>query len=648
MARLCFRYIWNFVLYVSGPDRVVNANPACNLAVSSRALGVVAIASSLCLFLLSLSQSLGRRSIDGAHSLFWLSFCGVFIGPVLRGVAVRTSRTERILMILIASMLTYLVKLIYAPTSFAHFDEYLHWSSLSSMLDTGRVFNQNTLLPISTFYPGLELSAAALKLFSGGDDFIAPAILIGIARLVTALLIFRLVERLTASSRTAGIAAFVFMGNPSFVLFDQQFAYESLAFPLFCGCLFLSCGINRPHSSCIETSMITIALLILILGLTVTHHLTSYICACYLIAFLLCDYIMGRREQWLSALFIGFSVIACPILWSRLSGAPTQSYLGASLLLASADIFNLLSGEVRLRGFFASTVGPPTPFALKLGGIVGTALVAIGLATGYFRAIQRGIGSALSLNPIILVKRLSSKRVISSALVVLAGSALLFPVTVALRLTPYGWEIGNRLGPFVFVGVAIVLGVAVRYFWQINPSAFVTVGLASAVVTIIFSGMVAGWGVDALRGPYQVSADALSIERMGITASKWTATRLGTGNRFGSDRVNQILLAGYGKQISLTSLSDSIEISRLFINDGWSAEAAHMVSKAQLDFILVDLRLTGGRPKFGYFDNATIDPRQKLQARSLLKFNGINGVSRIYDNGYIIIYDMRSLNGLTR
>ena len=648
MIRLLYGNVWALARFLFGPERVVNASPSCSLTVSTRALGLVVIVSSLALFCLSLSQSLGRSGMHGAQTLFWLSFCAIFAGPVLRGVAVRTSRAERILMILIASMLTYLVKLIYSPTSFAHFDEYLHWVSLSSMLDTGRTFNKNTLLPISPYYPGLEASAAALKLLSGADDFVAAAVLVGIARLVTALLMFRLIERLTASSRAAGVGAFVFMGNSSFVLFDQQFAYESLAFPLFCGCLFLSCGVNRRHGSGMETRLTTLLLMILIMGLTLTHHLSSFICACYLTAILLCDFVLGRREQWVSALFIALAVVAFPVLWSRLSGAPTQSYLGLSLSLATEDILNLFSGAARLRGFFVATAGPPTPLALKLGGIVGTALISVGLAMGYFRAIQRGLGSALTFYPVTMMYRLSQMRVVSSGLVVLAASTVLFPVTVALRLTPNGWEIGNRLGPFVFVGVSIVVGVAVRFFLQINQSMVVTGGLAGAVVTIIFSGMVAGWGVDGLRGAYQISADALSIERMGIAASNWTATRLGAGNRFASDRVNQILLAGHGKQVSLTSLSEDIETSRLFMDENWGAEAVDIVSRARLEFILVDLRLTGGHPKFGYFDTSSSDPKVELQARSLLKFNWVDGISRVYDNGYIIIYDVRSINGRAR
>ena len=638
---------WEWVKLVFGPQRFAGEAQACDLEVSQRAICVVAAISSLALLGVSVAQAGGRQSMQWAQPLFWVSFCVIFAGPTLRGIAPRTSRTERIWMIVIASVMAFLVKQIYSPTSFAHFDEYLHWVTLTSILETGRTFDENSLLPISAYYPGLELNTAALKLLSGTRDFAAAFVIILVARLLTVLLLFRLVERVTASSRVASVAAFAFMGNSAFVFFDQQFAYESLAFPLFCGCLFLICGF-RVREFASRSHLLTLYLVIVIFGLSFTHHLTSYISACYVTAILLCDHVLGRRDQWAPPLVVMVAAIAFPVLWGRLSGASTGTYLTPNFLLAFGDVFHLLSGASRLRGLFASEAGPETPLALKLGSIFGTAFISIGLATGFFRAIQRGLGSKLTFNLLVLQKRIQRSGIVSSALVVLAASALLFPVSVGLRLTPNGWEIGNRLGPFIFVGVAIVIGIAVRYFWQMRPSIFVTGSLAAAIVTIIFSGMVSGWGVDALRGPYQISADAPSIERMGIAASRWTTAGLGPGNRFASDRVNQILLGGYGKQISLTSIRNDVEVSRLFLSDTWSPEEIGIISGAQVDYVLVDLRLTVGRPKFGYFDNGPENPSTELPAKSLLKFNTVSGVSRVYDNGYIIIYDVRSINGRTR
>ena len=636
---------WAWVQAVLGPNRMVDASPPCKLGLHHRAVGIVCISSAISLVCVSIAQAGGRADLPWAQPLFWVAFCALFAGPVYRGVEPRTSRAERIVMIMIASLMAFAVKQIYSPTSFAHFDEYLHWVTLDAIVNTGRTFNENTLLPISPFYPALELCAAALKLLSGANDFVSASVIVALSRLLTVLLLFRLVERVTASSRAASIATFAFMGNSAFVFFDQQFAYETLAFPLFCACLFLCSSINGQQHSLRKTRLTSLLLVTVILGLTLTHHLTSFISGCYVATILFCDYLLGRRAHRAHALIIALFAIMAPVLWSRLSGAPTGTYLGPSFVLASFDIANLFSGASSMRGLFVSSTGPATPLALKLGGVIGTALIAIGLATGFFRSIQRGLGSALSFNFIELRRRVRKRAVVSSALVVLALSTLLFPVSVALRLTPKGWELGNRLGPFIFVSVSIVLGVAIRYFWQRRSTVLFTGGITVTIITIIFSGMVSGWGVDALRGPYQISADALSIERMGISAARWTAAELGPGHRFASDRINQILLAGHGKQISLTSISDQIEVSRLFMSDSWGAEERNIVSLARLDFLLVDLRLTGGRPKFGYFDSPPEDPVAELRVRSLLKFGSVSGVSRIYDNGYIIIYDVRAING---
>lgn len=640
--------VLTWVKVVFGSQSVVGPGPACDLRISSCWLGGAALSSSTALLFVSIAQAGGRRGLPWGETLLWISFCSIFAVPAFRAISVRAARTERILMICLASIMAFLVKQIYSPTSFAHFDEYLHWITLSSILHTGRNFNENSLLPISPYYPGLELCTSALKQLTGEGEFFCASIIIAISRVLTVLLIFRLVERLTASSRIAAVSTFVFMGNSAFVFFDQQFAYESVAFPLFCACLFLCIFVNARQLSMSQKKLHTVFFITVIIGLTLTHHLTSYIAASYVVAILLCEFFLGKRMNWPQALIIGLAAICAPFLWSRLSGAPTGTYLAPTFALASLDIFKLLSGASHMRGLFAASAGPATPVALKLGSIIGTAFIAIGLATGYFRAIQSGLGSALTFNLIELKQRIWRRPLVCAALVILAASTVLFPVSVALRLTPNGWELGNRLGPFIFVSVSVVLGVAVRRFWQRGPSPIVTGSLTCAVITIIFSGMVSGWGVDALRGHYQIAADALSIERMGVSASKWTAAELGAGNRFASDRVNQILLAGYGKQISLTSLSNQVEISQLFLSEAWGDEARSIISRASLDYILIDLRLTEGRPKFGYFDSAPADPLARLRSQHLLKFNGAAGVSRIYDNGYIIIYDVRAIHGRTR
>jgi hypothetical protein len=81
--------------------------------------------------------------------------------------------------------------------------------------------------------------------------------------------------------------------------------------------------------------------------------------------------------------------------------------------------------------------------------------------------------------------------------------------------------------------------------------------LSLAGTTVLLGGIVSGQGHNILVGPiYRVSADAASIEPMGVSAALWTRTWLGPQHRFVADRVNRLLVATYGEQQVVTSLYD--------------------------------------------------------------------------------------------
>ena len=59
--------------------------------------------------------------------------------------------------------------------------------------------------------------------------FLSGTIVIGTARLVLMLALFLFLERVIGSARAAGIGVAIYACNPSFLYFDSQFGYESLA-----------------------------------------------------------------------------------------------------------------------------------------------------------------------------------------------------------------------------------------------------------------------------------------------------------------------------------------------------------------------------------------------------------------------------------
>jgi hypothetical protein len=147
---------------------------------------------------------------------------------------------------------------------------------------------------------------------------------------------------------------------------------------------------------------------------------------------------------------------------------------------------------------------------------------------------------------------------------------------------------------------------------------------------------------------YQVSADAASIEPMGIDAALWTKKWLGVGNHFVADRVNRLLLSGFGGQLVSTTLKHGLDAGVALSSPTFGNEEADVIRKLDIDYLFADLRLTTGRAVVGsYFDGGKSD--QMLDGpplpASILKYDSVANVSRIFDNGYSIIYDVRLLNG---
>ena len=87
---------------------------------------------------------------------------------------------------------------------------------------------------------------------------------------------------------------------------------------------------------------------------------------------------------------------------------------------------------------------PAQPLAVRLTTLMAILLLAIGLATGFFRTLAMTAPSVgrTGWRPIQDILR---RRWRDSRIVVLTMFAFGFPVSVAFRLTIGGWEIGNRM-----------------------------------------------------------------------------------------------------------------------------------------------------------------------------------------------------------
>ncbi len=92
--------------------------------------------------------------------------------------------------------------------------------------------------------------------------------------------------------------------------------------------------------------------------------------------------------------------------------------------------------------------------------------------------------------------------------------------------------------------------------------------------------------------------------------------------------------------------ADGVDAGRIFRAEQLDSDAYWALANGPIDFLLIDLRLSTALPVLGFYFEPW-EPRSAapLSAEALLKFDGIEGITRIYDNGFIVIYDVRGLHG---
>lgn len=633
------------ILAMIGPDLRGSRADATPEPANPGWMATLCLVVAMALLLIVTGHGAGRRGDAVAPLLFWSGAVLLVVPTSLRIAWSNVARSERLFMLLLLAEALFYYKTVYSPTGFAHHDEFLHWAAAEDLATGHRLFLSNPLLPIASAYPALEIVTTAITNLTGLPLFAAASLLLAVLKgtLITALFLFY--ERISGSARIAAISCLTYMGCSTFVMFESAFSYESLGFVL---CMLILAVEAASKDLVGGRRLSAIGLITLLLAsLAVTHHLTAAFAAIYLgmLAALeaLRRDISLRLEARIAMGVTAVLAIMLPLLWVIASGNSFTGYVGPVVETG----FKTLLGRIFGTDIPPSEhLGAPTqPLGMRLTTLVAVLLLTLGLATGFFRSLAMTAPGKLhsGWRPIqgILRRRWRDSRVVLLTLL-----ACGFPISVAFRLTINGWQIGNRMGTFVFIGVGLVVAVSIIHFWQGRASRGWRRIVPSAAISVIVVGGVTAASLEPIRGPYKVAADAQSIERMGIETSLWTKQWLGPGNRFTSDRVNRLLLAGYGRQDVRIKINEGVYAARAFRHETLGSDNRYALVRSDLDFLLVDLRLTTASPVLGfYFEPWEAQQGERLTAAELLKFNELKGVTRTYDNGYLIIYDVRGLHG---
>jgi hypothetical protein len=571
----------------------------------------------------AVADARARTSTPGATLLLYAGLLLAYLPLALRSLAPGATRRERMTLLCGLVVLLSLVKVMTQAAHLTFFDEFGHWRSLIDLQQSGHLFTPNPLMAVSPAYPGLESATSALVGSTGLSLPVAAAILIGAARLVLVGALYLFFEAATGSARMAAAGAVVYVSNPSFVFFDDQFAYESLAMALAALVLYLClwparAGATRPGSWGL--------LALLVAGLVVTHHLTSYALLGFLVLWVVAALVLRRA---LASVPVALTVLVLGLeaLWLATAARPTVDYLLGIFGPVAREVGGVILHQEAPRQLFQAHNGQVQPFWTRSLALAQAASILVALPVGLLQVWRRRRGQALFW--------------------VLAAVALAWPASLLLHLTPSAADVANRMSELVFVGVGGVLALGIDVIWPARGfRSLPSVAVAGWLAVVFSGGAILGWAPQlSVPGPYLVGADNRSVDSTSIAAATWSGDALGPHNRFAADRTNRNLLGTYGRQDPVSQDSGT-PTARIFLSPTFDQEDLAILREGHVRYLLVDRRLSSGLPLVGvYYESGepAIPAGQPLPPAWLAKFDSVAGGSRIYDNGAIQIYDLSGL-----
>jgi hypothetical protein len=588
----------------------------------SAAVGVLVVAAAYT------AGRLGHASSPWADRAYWLGQA-LIVGPVAARLLSRRrlSTGETVTLVVVLTIAEYLVKLCYSPTGFTFGDELAHWRSTVDILQTGKLFRPNDLLPISPLYPGLEMVTAALISMTGLSVFAAGLIVVGLAHLVFVLVLYLLFQQISDSHRVAGVAVLLYASNPLFQSFDSMFVYQTLALA-FLGLAVLAAQHLSAQKTVGDRAGWLIVAVLAAFATVVTHNVTSYVLVAVLEIITLGSLLARSRLSAAWASLLALVASAAFTSWIVFAAPTTLSYLEPTLASALHGFGDVLTGAHSSGGASSAATGPRGNQALSAVAVLGISLL---LPVGWRQVWRR-----YRRQPWVVAMAI--------------GSVSWYAIVAVRLFVADGSELAGRAATFVYIPAGFVAALAVirltdnslrwpfvRADVRRRAPAVVAVAVAAAVL-FVFDGLANGWPPywERLPGPHQVAGSDLSVGPLEIASAQWAAAQLGPDNTFATDEGDFAVLGGYGDQNPVGN------VAYLYTTPTLTGSDVQQAAAQQIRYIATDRRLSQALPASGsYF--AGNDPggyTRPLPLTDLTKFDHVPQVARIYDSGDIVIYHL--------
>jgi hypothetical protein len=561
-----------------------------------------------------------------SHGAFWLGYVIIVFPLAIALISPTTPRTDRLMLVVLLGLLTYAVKLLHDPFGFTISDEYTHLAATEQVLSDHRLFEQIPLtgVPVASGFPGLHAVTAALSAISGLSPHASGAIVIGSARLILMLALFLLFERISDSTRLAGIGTLLYAASPNFLFWSSQFSYESLSLPLFVVTLLAVISRRRAPSPGARLALMATAML-LAGAVIATHHITSYALVVSLIVLTALGARRGAGHLRAPALTI--AAAAAALAWFLFVAKGTGSYLGFVATRTWQAVVDVANEGTRRP--FEAAGGLTTPLPEKILAFGSAALICAGIVWALHDLWRRRrIGRA----PALVLGAIG------------AGFLVLYP----LKMFPGAWETANRSSDFLFIGVALLLAIAISARVQGRARRpRLAAGLATAFALIcVTGGVIQGWPSAILPSqPIAVKAkNGATLRPQGSEAVAWAVRNLPPKSTYVADETSGRQLAVAGAHFVLAGRANGVP--SLFKDGKLMPWERDLLAANKVDYVVVDDRRISANNLAGYFFQTTDDPGGGLgfyPDAVAHKFERLPRSRRVLDLGHVAIYDVRGL-----